>query len=167
MVLSVLDSFLCFAAIILALVVTAETIIVALTRFDLTDVGAYDGFQRAAYATVSTIVASAITAFVVPCLRKLWLARVDRLFVPLTDRRRLQGRWGTALAVGSLTDLFRHFDIQMTYLVAALITTSMVASLTPTSATRENSFGLDVAPGLPWRCAMVRDTSDKRYSVYE
>jgi len=167
MALSVLDTWLSFAAIILALVVTAETLIVALTRFDLTEVGSYDGFQRAAYATASTIIASLITAFIVSCLRQLWLARIDRLFVPSTDRRSLQGRWGTILAVGSLADLFWHFDVQITYLVAALITTSIVARLTPTSATRDISFGLDVAPGLPWRCAMVREASDKRYSVYE
>lgn len=167
MALSVLDSWLSLVVMIFALVVTGQTIIVALVRFDLTEVGAYDGFQRAAYATVSIIVASAITAFTISCLRKLWLARIDRLFVPSTDHGRLQGRWGTALAVGSIADLFRHFDIQITYLIAAFITTSIVASITPTPATREINFGLDVAPGLPWRCATVQEQSDERYSVYE
>ncbi|KAL8380594.1 hypothetical protein RB595_005052 [Gaeumannomyces hyphopodioides] len=116
---------------------------------------------------VSTIIASALTAFVASCLRKLWLARIDLLFSPSTDPRFLQGKWATALAVSPIADLFRHFDIQLTYLIGALITTSIVASLTPTSATRELGFSVDVAPGPPWRCAMVRGVSDKRYSVYE
>lgn len=167
MALSTWDLVSSFIAVILGLAILAETIIVTRVRFNLTEAGQYDGFQRAAYATVSTIIASLITAFITSCLRNLWVARIDELFVPSADRRRLQGKWSVILAVGSLLDICGHFEVQLTYLVAALITTSIVASLTPTPATRDIKFDVDVAPGLPWRCAMVRDESDPRYSVYE
>lgn len=154
-------------AFILSLAILAETILVALIRFNLTNVGPYSSLQRAAYATVSTLIASAITAFITSSLRKLWVTAVDQLFTPVTSRDRLQSKWSVVLAVGSLMDTMRHFQVQLTYLAAALITTCIVASLTPTTDKLSIDIETDVAPGLPWRCAMVRNFSDERYSVYE
>ncbi len=167
MALSSCDAALSSIAIILSLFVAAETLVVARVRFDLTETGVLDSSQRTAYATVSTIVASAITAFIRDCLRKLWAAKIDPLFVPSTDRHRLQGKWGVVLAVGSLREVCQHFDVQLTYLTATLITTSIVASLTPTISTRDIKFDVEVARGLPSLCAPVRDQPDGRYSVFE
>jgi hypothetical protein len=50
-----------------------------IVMINLTDSGPYRGL-RAAYATVSTIIASAITTFILGQIRRLWIADVDRHF---------------------------------------------------------------------------------------
>jgi hypothetical protein len=78
MALSSCDVVLLVFALLLSLAITAETVIVVPVKFDLTDTGPYSGLQRAAYVTVSTIIASAITTFIPSRIRKLWIADVDQ-----------------------------------------------------------------------------------------
>ncbi|KAJ4129432.1 hypothetical protein NW765_016305 [Fusarium oxysporum] len=170
MALSTNDVVLSIVALFLSLAITAETIVVVLVKFNLTEVGPYTAWQRSVYTTVTTIIASTITSFISSQIRGLWLAHLDLHFVTAINSgqfRRIEGKWQTVLGVGKVSDQFRFWNIGATYLVAGLITTSVVASLNPTISTRRTTYNAGVSLGLPWRCAPVRDEPDSRYSVYE
>lgn len=167
MALSSCDAALSSIAIVLTLLIIAETVVVVFVRIDLTKTGVLSSSQRTAYATVTTIIATAITIFVTDCLRRLWVAKIDPLFLSSRDRQRIQGKWRVVLAVGSLREMFQHFEVQITYVIAALITTSIVASLTPTIATQDIRFHVEVASGLPSQCAPVYDQQISNFTGYE
>jgi hypothetical protein len=163
MALSTRDFIMSIFALILSLAVTAEAIIVIFVRFNLTDSGPYSGLQRAAYATVSTIIASAITTFILGQIRTLWVANVNRHFFQELNQgglKRIQKKWRTVLSIGSIPNMFRFWKISFAYLATALITTSIVVSLTPTSDRRGIVYNADVSLGFPWRCTVVSETHD-------
>lgn len=164
------DLALSISAVLISAGIAAMTIIVVLIRIDLTNIGPYTGLQRATYATLSTIIASIITAFTTSQVRKLWLADIDQHFLAALNADRLisvERRWRAALSVGTIKETFLNWNVQTSFLITALITTSIVASLTPTVGTYEVVYDVEISTGLPWRCCTVSDESDDRYSVYE
>ncbi|KAH7190154.1 hypothetical protein DER44DRAFT_753402 [Fusarium oxysporum] len=170
MALSTNNVVLSIVAFFLSLGITAETVIVVLVKFSLTQVGPYTAWQRSVYTTVTTIIASTITAFISSQIRGLWIAHLDLHFVGAINSgqfERIEGKWQTVLGVGKVSDQFRFWNIGATYLVAGLITTSVVASLNPTISTRTTTYSAEVSLGLPWQCARVTDKLLKQFSVYE
>lgn len=166
------DFISCVVALLLSILILAETIVVVFVTLDLTDNGPYSNLQRTAYVTVSTIIASAITAFITSNIRRLWTAVIDQHFQHgfcqgVLDYNYIQGKWSSVLAVGSISETVRFWRLQLTFFAAALITTSVVASLNPTLATKTVAHNAQVSTGLPWQCAVMQNFSDTRYSVYE
>lgn len=114
--------------------IAALLVAVVFTPVGVTKIGPYTGTQRAVYATGTTIRASLLATFVKTQIRRLWLWQVDRAFakpIDLQSLRHLNKEWRTVLWVSSIEETFRTWYFQFSYLLAALITTAIIAGLTP------------------------------------
>ena len=129
-------------AFLTSIVIAGFIIIVTFKRIDLTASGPYSGRQRALYATGTTIIASILTAWTQSQIRQMWVYQVDHDFPTALELQRLgklNSKWRTILRVASSREMLFNGHIQTSYLVTALITTAIVASFTPTLATRGDS----------------------------
>jgi hypothetical protein len=130
------------AAFLTSIVVAGLIIVVTFKRIDLTASGPYSGRQRALYATGTTIIASILTAWIQSQIRQMWVYQVDHEFPTALELQRLgklNSKWRTILRVASFKEMLFNGHIQTSYLVTALVTTAIVASFTPTLATRGDS----------------------------
>jgi hypothetical protein len=130
------------AAFLTSIVIAGLIITVTFKRIDLTASGPYSGRQRALYATGTTIIASILTAWIQSQIRQMWVYQVDHDFPTALKLQRLgnlNSKWRTILRVASFKEMLFNGHIQTSYLVTALITTAIVASFTPTLATRGDS----------------------------
>jgi hypothetical protein len=155
-----------FSAFLACLSIVVLTTVVIVRPIHLTSYGSYSGHQRALYATLTTVVASTITSFTSSQIRRLWVAEVDSRFLDAVRQNRvrnIQGEWRTVLGVGSVGDWFRYWKIQLSYLGTALVTTAIVASITPTLTTRTVEYDPLVSSGLPCDCAAVSNTPGDGY----
>jgi hypothetical protein len=72
----------------------------------------------------------------------MWVYQVDHEFPTALELQRLgklNSKWRTILRVASFKEMLFNGHIQTFYLVTALVTTAIVASFTPTLATRGDS----------------------------
>lgn len=84
------------------------------------------------YVTGTTIFASVATSFSISQIRRLWLAQTLRSSAfQQTGTTNSLRRTKTLLALGSLSDDIKHWDISLTIIFAGLITTSIVSGITP------------------------------------
>jgi len=144
----------------IALGITISIVIVALpfVPAQLTESGVYSARGRTAYAAVSTIIASIITATLLDQTRRLWLTQVDiRLHHVINgdgaEWKSLNSRWRSSLSISNFREKFANWHIEITLLVAGLITTSIVSSFTPTTNTRTVPYTVNIPDGDPYECA--------------
>jgi hypothetical protein len=72
----------------------------------------------------------------------MWVYQVDHEFPTALELQclgKLNSKWRTILRVASFKEMLFNGHIQTSYLVTALVTTAIVASFTPTLATRGDS----------------------------
>ena len=133
--------------------------------------GAHDGYI-VTLTILSTIFAMSITVQI----RALLLRQVDEKLNTLRtsggprlteseEFRNLDGRWQTILSIEKFTEKFRHPRIALLYLTTGLITTSIVASFSLSTTTREYSFK-SVLPLGPNRCILGWTPSMPAHEAY-
>lgn len=126
-------------AFLVSIAVSVLLLLVTFKEIDLTVAGAYSGRQRAIYAVVCTTIASLLTSFIKTQTRHLWILHVDANFSQkrnLSDLRKINRKWRTILDVSTLREILDNWHVQATFLGTTLVTTAIVAGLTPTLTTR-------------------------------
>ncbi|KAK6340736.1 hypothetical protein TWF696_009060 [Orbilia brochopaga] len=89
-----------------------------------------------------------------PVIRFLWIEHVDVLLTADSNKAKILDRtWRTALGISSISEMLRNLDVQLTYLLAGLVTTAMVASFTPTTFQIQKVTPLDIPDGKPYVCS--------------
>lgn len=158
-------------ALLVSLAIAALLLVVVLKQIDLTKTGAYSGRQRALYATVCTIIASLLTTLIKAQIRRLWILQIDATFSEARDLHKLQrlnSKWRTILDVGSLMEMLKNWHVQLSFVGTTLVTTALVAGLTPTLTTRTlESVDITVSSAQLYQginCAMATSRSDYFYS---
>ncbi|KAJ6262437.1 hypothetical protein Dda_3245 [Drechslerella dactyloides] len=146
-------------ATVLSLAVTAIIAVLPFQTWQLTEFGVYNSYQHTVYATVSTIISTLCTLFITTQIRFLWIEHVDVLLTAnLDNAKTLDRTWRTALGISSISDMLHNLHVQLTFLLAGLITTALVASFTPTTFQVTKSTKLDIPDGNPYNCASENAT---------
>jgi hypothetical protein len=137
-------------------------IAILLTPIYLTTYGVYSTKQHAIYVTGTTILATLFTSFVSSQIQKLLLYKLDDHLRQEATRPRRSGlvsltrRWQAILRIGKLVDRGRHLPIALSYILAGLITTAIVATFSPSQTTRLFPYSLKIPHG-PQQCPLTED----------
>lgn len=152
------------AALVASLAVAVILATVVVTPIYLTSSGPYSTKQHTIYITTTTLLATTFTAFITSQVRKLLLRQIDGELHNAYGIRSLNKRRRVILKIGSPVESVRYPAIAMIYLLASLVTTAVVAGLTPDLRTR--SFPLQ-PQDLLWtkylRWHIFFDQSRKRW----
>jgi len=160
-------------ALLTSLAIMIIIVVVTVKSISLTNTGTYSGWQRAVYATVSTILASILTTFVTSEIRMLWVLLVDQgLYEPQSTERllKLSSKWRAVLSVGSISEMLDNWHIELSYIATGLITTAIVASFTPTQAVRQvGQYNVETSTGQLYigsNCAISLPTTPDMSGYY-
>jgi hypothetical protein len=146
------------AAAFLSFIVAGILIIVTVTEPKLTRAGELSSAQKTAYTTVSTIIATLLTALLVTQMKSLFLARIDDVLIPNIlagsrhgDTSALASKWQSILGVGSLFQNLRTENRTPSAILVliGLITACITAGVTPTTATRRTVLPVTLPSGDP------------------
>ncbi len=122
----------------LQLAVTVLLLIVL--KVDIFVDGWASGNIHLVYITFLTVVATLVTTFTTGVIRKLWFH--CSAFLTNDNSHFTRSSIRVLAGLGELVDHFRAWRISLTFLLAGLITTSIVAGLTPRSVIRKFCFRL-------------------------
>jgi hypothetical protein len=154
-------------AMLLCFGVSAVLFVMVFTTPKLTEYGTYTSTERTVYTTVVTIIATIISTSILRAFRFLYLDGVDdriavffRRHVSDDDKRRLESRWQTTLAIESFADSFRNWGVYSTFLLGALVTTCITAGFTATTTTRSVPYSPSISAADPYIFARPWDTED-------
>jgi hypothetical protein len=132
-------------------VITVLATVVA-TPIYLTSHGPYSTKQHTIYVTATTILATVLTGFITSQVQKLLLRQVDEALQEALDLKQLSRRWRVILKIADLVENVPYVGIVILYLLASLITTAIVAGLTPDLKTRSFPYHPRISHG-PSDCA--------------
>jgi hypothetical protein len=135
------------AALVTSLIIAAILATVVVTPIYLTSSGPYSTKQHAIYTTTSAILATIFTAFIASQVRGLLLRQVDGGLQDISRIKSLGRRWRVILKIGSLVESVRYPAIVTVYLLTSLITTAIVAGLTPDLKTRNFPYSPKISYG--------------------
>jgi hypothetical protein len=121
---------------------------VVATPIDLTSYGPYPTEQHTIYITTTTIFATILTRFITSQVQTLLLRQVDDAIQEAKDLKQLCKRWRVILKVANLVEKIPYLGIVIVYLLASLITTTIVAGLTPDLKTRAFPYQPKISRGL-------------------
>ncbi|KAH7067866.1 hypothetical protein FB567DRAFT_252474 [Paraphoma chrysanthemicola] len=142
------------AAFLVCILVVFFILLISFHETKLTQFGVYGTRPRSIYAAVSTILATLITMFISSQLCLLWLQELASQASEAdadVDTTRLEAKWRVVLGVGSLTERFKSLRVQLSYLVAGLITAAIVASVTPSASTQSfDDYRPQISSGAPY-----------------
>ena len=144
-------------ALVVALAITAGVVAIVFVHLYLTSSGTYSGTEHSLYIAL-TITSTGTATFITNQIRELLLKQIDRGIADSVngirasqDFENLNKRWQTILGIENIFTKVRHPQIAIIYLVTGLITTALVASLSPIATVRQYAF-LSTLPLGPNRC---------------
>jgi hypothetical protein len=110
--------------------------IVIFSTIHLTTSGVYSTKEHAIYTTLTTVLATLLTAFISSQIKTLLLRKIDlrlqsQSSLSASTVVTLDGRWQAVLSIGDLFTKTQHLDVSITYLIVGLVTTAIVAGLSP------------------------------------
>ena len=146
-------------ALVLCLAITIVNVLLVFRTIYINRSDQFPGRLRTLYATGITIAATILTSFVTDQLRSNWLVYIDRQLQVNGGRvpvERLDKLWRATLDLAGAKERLtttRSWPIQLSYLVTALITASIVASTTPTLTTKSMPFSPLLPRGDDYACA--------------
>jgi hypothetical protein len=123
-------------ALFISFFITLMLIVVIFSTIHLTTSGPYSTKDHAIYTTLTTIVATLLTAFISSQVKSLLLRKVDvklQSSLSTSTIKALDERWQTIISVGGILTTTRNLHVWITYLVVGLVTTAIVAGLSPGS----------------------------------
>jgi hypothetical protein len=119
---------------ILLLVAVIATLIGFLSKPFYIAIGSMSVKSHLLYVTGTTVLATLVTTYVTGQIRILWVYECLRRGLGMESRAyRFERRVCLLIGLGKFQDNVRNPQIPFVYLVAGLITTSIVAGLTPTT----------------------------------
>lgn len=131
-------------AVLLCLAISVNIIALTIVAPALTNYGQYSSRQHTEYAVISTLLASLLTTVIVSRIRQLWISHVDLQLAESTRTLKqledLNTRWCTALSLAGPLEMLRYGWVFSSYIIAGLITTAIVASVTPKSRHQNSSL---------------------------
>jgi hypothetical protein len=109
-------------------------IIVIFSTIHLTGSGIYSTNEHATYTTLTTVLATLLTAFIGSQIKTLLLRKIDLRLQSQSSLSAsrvvtLDGRWQIVLSVGDFFTKPQHLDVLITYLIVGLVTTLIVTGL--------------------------------------
>jgi len=120
-------------AIILQLIVIALIIIFACLNIYIESPGQLSNTGRLLYVTGTTVLATLIASFTTGAIRELWFSSIiSSSDHPGHDASRKYAKARTVVGLGSSVDRFRFWPVSVSLTITALMTSAMVASVTPT-----------------------------------
>ena len=148
------------AALVASLIVAVVLITVAATPIYLKSSGAFSTKQHVGYVACTTTVATIITACIASQVRALLLLhQIDSKIQGTFDVSLLNERWRVILKMGSPKEILRNPAIVTISLLTSLITTAIVAGLTPDLTTRRSPYSPKISYG-PNSCCRTQPLSD-------
>jgi hypothetical protein len=122
--------------------------------------GPFSTTEHLLYITGTTIIASVIAGFISSQLRRLWLESiaevVDREY-PTANQSFTHAK--TLLGLGTLLEQLKSWLIPLIFLIAGLITTSIVSSFAPSLSLVTQSSWYKLNSGLDYNCFVINDTA--------
>jgi len=166
-------------AIFVALILSALIIAVAFVTVEISVVSDFTSTYRTVYSTFTTVVATGVTLFVSGQVREMWLLYVegqlhlphpevpDSLWPNLSQHELniLDTYWRAAMRISKFRDRFRRWNVEITFLTAALITTSIVASITPTVTSTQISYQGPIPTNASGTCVSLEVDPDSAPGV--
>lgn len=126
-----------YVAIIIQIITAAFLIVVVFVDVPIRHRGILSNSDRSAYVTGTTIVASLISVFTSTQIIQLWLSKLlpNPKYAITVPQGRLDKAW-SLLGIGKILHQFRYWTFNGSFLITGLITTAVVAGVTPNIATR-------------------------------
>ena len=122
------------AAILLQLAIIVLLLVVLRTEIFVDNWASSSSSIHLVYVTLLTVLATLITSFTTGSIRKLWFHR--SAFLSGDSSSSTESSIKVLVGLGALADQFKGWQVSMTFVFAGLITTSIVAGLTPRSVIR-------------------------------
>ena len=134
-------------AVVLLILVIAFLILIVFLDIPLKHPGELATYEHMLYVTGTTILASLISAFVSGQIRLLWTARILDQAASTDDEHSIGfARVGTLLGIGTMRNQLHFWSSSGSMLLVGLITTAIVAGITPSISQVEQLAPISLYP---------------------
>ena len=126
-----------YAAITIQVITAAFLIVATFTNIPIQYDGSLSPSDRSLYVTGTTVIASVISVFTSTQITRLWLSKLlpHPRFAKTVPQARLEKVW-SLLGIGEYLHQFKYWTFNGSFLITGLITTAIVAGISPTIGER-------------------------------
>jgi hypothetical protein len=139
-------------AILINTILVAILVPVLFVPFELASIGQLGTREKSIYVTGLTVLATLCASFSSSQIRYLWLKKVDIQIASDVDLVVVNPVWRTALTISTLAESCQQWDTSLSFLISGLITTALVAGLTPSNAERNVDYLYYLADSQDYLC---------------